>query len=64
MLIFLGIILILAGIGGIAVSTMAFGDIGVAIAIGGTALFFIGVVCLIVNGRLKKLEKLIKQNQP
>lgn len=32
MLIFLGIILILAGIAGIAVSTMAFGDIGVAIA--------------------------------
>ncbi len=31
MLIFLGIILILAGIAGIAVSTMAFGDIGVAI---------------------------------
>lgn len=54
MLIFLGIILILAGIAGIAVSTMTFGNIGVAIAIGGTALFFIGVVCLIVNGRLKK----------
>jgi len=59
MLIFLGILLLLAGITCIGLSTMAFGDIGVAIVIGGIALFFTGLITLIINGRLKKLDKKI-----
>lgn len=59
MLVVLGILSIIGGVATIALSTVAFGDIGVAIAIGGIALFMIGLITLIINGRLKKIEKVI-----
>ena len=56
-MVFIGILLLLDGIVGIAASTMAFGDIGVACLIGGIAALLSGIGMLILNGRIKKLTK-------
>lgn len=60
MLILLGILCLIGGIAVIGLSSMAFGDIGVAIAIGGIALVLLGLITLIINGRLRKLNKRIQ----
>lgn len=56
-MIFVGILLLLDGVAGIAASTMAFGDIGVACLLAGIAALLSGIGLLVLNGRLKKLQK-------
>lgn len=48
----IGILLILAGIAGFALSTMAFGDIGLSFAYGGGVALLSGIGFLITSKRV------------
>ena len=56
-MVFIGILLLLDGVVGIAASTMAFGDIGLACLFAGIAALLSGIGLLIANGKIKKLQK-------
>ena len=56
-MVFIGILLLLDGVAGIAASTMAVGDIGLACLFAGIAALLSGIGLLILNGRVKRLIK-------
>ena len=54
---FIGALLIIAGAAAAGLSSVAFGDIGLAMLMAGVSALLSGIGLLIANKRLKKLEK-------
>ena len=59
-LIFIGILLILVGIGGLGAGSVAFGDIGIACMIGGASAFLSGIGFIVANGKIKRIMRDMK----
>lgn len=53
----IGVLLIIAGAFGIMSGPMAFGDIGIAIFLGGIVGLLAGIGFLVLNNRLKTIER-------
>ncbi|MCD7809604.1 MAG: hypothetical protein LUH02_09690 [Erysipelotrichaceae bacterium] len=53
----IGILLIVLGVIGIAMGMIMFGDIGIACIVGALAALFSGIEFILMNRRIKKLNK-------